>query len=318
MTKLNEREIIYNIADWMIIRRVHWKNFVQMHKDLIKQLEKVRKLRNFQVDKWVDKKTDLFNEYLRKSGLKGCVINISGGIDSAVTAALCLEAQKKKDSPLKKVIGIAQPIHSTEKIWKRAMLMKSIGLELVVVDQTKIFDELSALVDKAMNIKGEKFATGQLKSYMRTPVAFYAAQLLTQQGIPSVVMGTGNKDEDGYLFYFCKAGDGVADVQLIADLHKSEVFQVARYLKVPKEIIEAPPSADLWEGQTDEGELGFTYDFVELFTEYLGLDPEKQKEIKAECSDEAWAEFEKCAEMAKKVHNRNKHKEKYPYNINIL
>ena len=60
-------------------------------------------------------------------------------------------------------------------------------------------------------------------------------------------------DEDGYLRYFCKAGDGVVDVQLIADLHKSEVFQVAKYLEIPEEIRVAPPSADLWEGQTDEG-----------------------------------------------------------------
>lgn len=58
---------------------------------------------------------------------------------------------------------------------------------------------------------------------MRTPVGFYAAQLLSQNGTPAIVVGTGNKDEDGYLFYFCKAGDGVADIQLIADLHKSEV-----------------------------------------------------------------------------------------------
>ena len=59
-------------------------------------------------------------------------------------------------------------------------------------------------------------------------------------------------DEDGYLCYFCKAGDGVVDVQLIADLHKSEVFTVGKYLEVPEDILVAPPSADLWDGQTDE------------------------------------------------------------------
>lgn len=68
---------------------------------------------------------------------------------------------------------------------------------------------------------------------MRAPAVYYVAQLLSQEGNAAVVMGTGNKDEDYYLGYFCKAGDGVVDVSLISDLHKSEVFQVAKFLHVP-------------------------------------------------------------------------------------
>merc|ERR1711982_45345 len=142
--------------------------------------------------------------------------------------------------------------------------------------------------DTAAEITGNKFSTGQLKSYQRTPVGYYTAQLLTQQGFPCIVLGTGNYDEDGYLCYFCKAGDGIADVQLIADLHKSEVFTVGHHLKVPGEILNAAPSADLWDGQTDKDELGISYDFVELFTEYLRLSAEEQEKIKSECSEEAW------------------------------
>lgn len=107
-----------------------------------------------------------------------------------------------------------------------------------------------------------------MRSYLRTPVNYFVAQLLGQEGYRCIVLGTGNFDEDGYvmvmvvvvmrryLCYFCKAGDGVVDVQVIADLHKSEVFQVARHLNIVKSILNAPPSADLWEGQTDEEELG--------------------------------------------------------------
>lgn len=62
------------------------------------------------------------------------------------------------------------------------------------------------------------------------------------------MLGTGNHDEDGYLGYFCKAGDGVVDVQLISDLHKSEVFKVGAELGVPESILRSPPSADLWDG----------------------------------------------------------------------
>jgi len=131
-------------------------------------------------------------------------------------------------------------------------------------------------------------------------------------------MGTGNKDEDGYLAYFCKAGDGVVDVQLIADIHKSEVFAVGKELGVPESTLVAPPSADLWDGQTDEDELGFSYDFVELFTgAYLPLTDTEKAAFKSSLSSSARETFEKWAAAAEKIHNRNKHKINSPHNINL-
>merc|ERR1719297_373665 len=127
---------------------------------------------------------------------------------------------------------------------------------------------------------------------MRTPSAYYIGQLLSTKGIPTIVMGTGNKDEDGYLAYFCKAGDGVVDVQLIADLHKSQVFEVGNILGVPKSILTAAPSADLWDDQTDEDELGFPYDFIELWTTFLDFDEAKQKEIRNGLGQDALRQFE--------------------------
>ena len=81
------------------------------------------------------------------------------------------------------------------------------------------------------------YSKGQLRSYMRTPINYYLAQTLSEQGYPAIVMGTGNMDEDGYLAYFCKYWDGAVDVQLILDLHKSEVFKVGKYLSIPKNIL---------------------------------------------------------------------------------
>lgn len=142
---------------------------------------------------------------------------------------------------------------------------------------------------------------------MRTPVNYYCAQLLTSQGFPSIVMGTGNMDEDGYLAYFCKAGDGVVDVQLISDLHKSEVFKVGKFLGITESILEAKPSADLWEDQEDEKELGFTYDFIEFYTGvYLKWD-EKNNTLK-NLTEDSYREFIKFEEKCVAVHNRNKHK----------
>lgn len=260
--------------------------------------------------KWIDRKTDLFNDYMRKSGLSACVTSVSGGVDSAVTVALCMHAKNKPDSPIKRVVGLCQPIHSSDWALKRGEEnIKACGAELVTVDQTKLHGDLSGLVERATGIEGKGFARGQLRSYMRTPTAYYTAQLISQAGNPCLVMGTGNMDEDGYLAYFCKAGDGVVDVQLISDLHKSEVFNVGAELGVPQATLIAAPSADLWDGQTDEDELGFTYDFIELFTGfYLPLDEKNKDGFRQILSGDARKQFDDWAARAEAVHQRNKHK----------
>lgn len=291
-----------------------------MNKELTDLLALLRSIRAFDPKKWVDDKIDRINDYFRSSGMKAAVVNMSGGVDSSVTFALLSRAMKSPDSPIKKLLGITQPIHSTASIQNRAYLLKDMG-EIVEVDQTEVFDMLKMNVEKATGIEGDKermeFARSQLKSYMRTPVAYFAAQLLNSQNMGALVVGTGNFDEDGYLFYFCKAGDGIADIQLIADLHKSEVFEVGHVLDVPEEILKAPPSADLYEGQTDGEELGFSYDFVELYTELI-MHPDVASKAIPGLSEEAYQEFLRNEKLVKKVHLANRHKDIYPVNINCI
>jgi len=291
-----------------------------LHDELKEKLAEYRKKRNFNPKKWIKEKCTKFNEYMKKSGLKAALVSVSGGVDSAVTLGLIKHAKDMKGSPIQRVLGVCQPIHSSDWALARGKEAgEALGVECVVVDQTDQHIRLCELVDKAVGIKGEAFATGQLRSYMRTPVGYYVAQLLSQNGTPCVVMGTGNQDEDGYLAYFCKAGDGVVDVQLIADLHKSEVFSVGKELGVPESILVAPPSADLWPGQTDEEELGLTYDFIELFTgDYLKRSPEEQEAFKNSLGADARKQFEAWSTAAVKTHNRNKHKFTTPFNINVL
>jgi len=278
--------------------------------DLVAKLTAYRTQRAFDPKKWINRKTDLFNDYMRKGGLSACVTSVSGGVDSAVTVALCAFAMKKANSPLKRVVGLCQPIHSSDWALERGREnIEACGAELVIVDQTKIHTDLSKLVETAVKIEGKAFARGQLRSYMRVPTAYYTAQLISQTGNPCLVMGTGNMDEDGYLAYFCKAGDGVVDVQLISDLHKSEVFKVGVELGVPKATIKAAPSADLWAGQTDENELGFTYDFIELFTgAYLPLNEDDKASFRESLSSDARKQFDDWGAKAEAVHERNKHK----------
>ena len=290
------------------------------HPELQAHLAKYRStVRKFDPAAWVELKCTMFNEYMRSCGLKACVISLSGGVDSAVTCALMKHAASMPGSPIKKVLGVAQPIHSSGWALGRANECgKALGVEVVSVDQTALHDQLRGLIDEKVGIKGEPFATGQLRSYQRTPVGYYVAQLLSQSGMPCVVMGTGNQDEDGYLAYFCKAGDGVVDVQLIADLHKSEVFRVGHLLGVPRSILVAAPSADLWDGQTDEDELGFTYDFIELFTGiYLAMGPTAQIKFRDSLGADAKKQFDEWAAVCEGVHRRNAHKLDSPKNLDI-
>eukprot|EP00823_Brevimastigomonas_motovehiculus_P004905 TRINITY_DN3358_c0_g1_i1.p1 TRINITY_DN3358_c0_g1~~TRINITY_DN3358_c0_g1_i1.p1 ORF type:complete len:377 (+),score=79.93 TRINITY_DN3358_c0_g1_i1:35-1165(+) len=291
-----------------------------LHTDLQAKLQQYREKRAFDAEAWTKKKCEIFNAYMKKYGLTACALNLSGGIDSAVTLGLMKYASKMKDSPLKRLICVAQPIYSSDWALQRATeIAKCVDVPMISVDQTKVHDDLCTLVDKSIGVSGGQFAKGQMRSYQRTPVIYYVAQLLGQEGTPCVVMGTGNKDEDGYLGYFCKAGDGVVDIQLISDLHKSEVYAVGGFLQLPKSVLTAAPSADLWPGHTDEGELGFSYDFIELFVgQYLPLSETEKKAFLDSLSSEARTQFEKWGTSATKVHARNAHKFSGPINLTIL
>ncbi|KAH0574730.1 NH3-dependent NAD synthetase [Spironucleus salmonicida] len=271
------------------------------------KLNLLRKNRNFNAEQWVNSRCIQFNNYLATTPLKTVVVSVSGGIDSSVTFALANYAQHQPNSPIQRVLGVLQPIHSTAQIQDRALLLKDFG-DLITVDQTEIFDSLFKKVDTALDMNSSDFARGNLRSYMRTPVAFYVAQMTN-----GCVVGTGNYDEDGFLYYFSKAGDGVSDVQLIHDLHKSEVYEVGRFLGLAKQLVEAVPSADLWAGQTDENEIGWSYDHVELITELVRtneLDLYEKTLSAYELSD-----FKEFKIRLFEIHERNKHKAVFPLNI---
>jgi NAD+ synthase (glutamine-hydrolysing) len=160
----------------------------------------LRSKRAFNPKEWVVQKAGMLNEYMRNAGLKACAISVSGGVDSAVMYGLCTIASKLPGSPIQRVVGVAQPIHSTASIWTRALeLQPAFGGQVITVDQTALHSQLDAIVTGALGVTSKPFASGQLRSYMRTPVGYYVAQLLSQEGTPAIVMGTGNQDEDGYL-----------------------------------------------------------------------------------------------------------------------
>ena len=282
-----------------------------LHPLLMEALSRIRQKRNFDPAIFADSRCRDLLTYLKKFNIGKVVLSISGGVDSASVLGLLVNAQKiaPLDHPLHptnggKIIAIAQPISSTPEIQNRAYeVAEAFGITPITVDQTvqqmMNIDEIESQIGP---LKG--FAVSMNRSYMRTPIAYLLAS-----HFGGIVIGTGNLDEDGYLFYFCKFGDGAVDVGLIWDLHKSEVFRLAEYLGVPRSILVAPPSADLGAGQTDETELGVTYDMVELIWNYLNVWEEKERvSFEETLCPESLEQFKREFSIVEEIHRRGFHK----------
>mmetsp|Transcript_8841 Transcript_8841/g.15050 ORF Transcript_8841/g.15050 Transcript_8841/m.15050 type:complete len:320 (+) Transcript_8841:143-1102(+) len=289
------------------------KSVNDLHPELQSVLNEERKKKNFDPATFCAERTDQLVKYLKKHNLKAVVVSISGGVDSASILGLLKKAQDlaalDASHPFNpanggKIIPVAQPINSTPKIQNRAYeVAAAFGVDVVTVDQTDVHNQLVNTIEQQMG-ELQGFSKSMFKSYQRTPVAYLIA---SHYG--GIVVGTGNLDEDGYLYYYCKFGDGAVDVGLIWDLHKSQVFQLAAYLGVPESILIAPPSADLAPGQTDEAEIGATYDMVELVYMYVfNFDETRKREFLAGLSPEAKSQFDREYATIQRIHQRGQHK----------
>jgi len=214
----------------------------------------------------IDYIVDWLKRHNKTAKTNGFILGLSGGIDSALVAALC-----KKACP--QTSGIIMPCHSNPQDALDAQkVAEALGLHVTLVDLSTTFDTLLAAFPK----EGEptRMAIANLKPRLRMTTLYYYANLYNR-----LVVGTGNRDER-YVGYFTKWGDGAADIMPIAHLSKGEVWQMAAELGVPEQIINKPPSAGLWENQTDEQEMGFTYSALNSYLsgEYVHADIKKRIE----------------------------------------
>jgi NAD+ synthase len=188
--------------------------------------------------------SEWIKEKVEEAGAEGVVLGLSGGVDSSLTAALAQKALGDK------VLGLLMPCHSDPTDLEHARLLATkFGIETEYVDLGPVFDRLMAFLPR-----GSHLAVANLKPRLRMATLYYFANSRNY-----LVAGSGNRSEIT-IGYFTKYGDGGADLLPLGDLLKYQVRELAHELGVPEEIIAKPPSAGLWPGQTDEGEMGITYD----------------------------------------------------------
>ncbi len=185
------------------------------------------------------------------AGANGLIFGLSGGIDSAVMAGLAKKAFPDTS------LGLIMPCHSDERDEKDAILVaEKLDLRTLKVDLTQTFDVLLDSCDLDME---NKLAKSNIKPRLRMTTLYYYGQTLNY-----LVAGPTNKSEF-VTGYYTKHGDSGVDMLPLVDFVKREIYELAEELEIPENIINKIPSAGLWENQSDEEEMGFTYESLEKY-----------------------------------------------------
>jgi NAD+ synthase len=203
---------------------------------------------------------DWLRQVATEAGLTGGVFGLSGGLDSAVVAGLAVRAFPGH------ALGLILPCGSAAQDVEDALAVAAafelpvriVTLDAVFEAMLKAIEEPGAL-PTASGAAVQRLALANLRVRLRAVTWYYHANRLGR-----LVIGTSNRSELT-VGYFTKFGDGAADVLPLAGLVKAEVRDLARYLGVPREVIVKAPTAGLWPGQTDEGEMGLTYEILDRF-----------------------------------------------------
>jgi NAD+ synthase len=254
-----------------------------MTKKRILQIEKV----NTHIVEWL-------KTYAENSKVNGFVIGISGGVDSAVTSTLCAQTGLK-------VVCVEMPIHQAPSQVSRGkehieqLKERFPNVSSTVADLTSIFETFKKEVPSSDNEALVNLSLANTRSRLRMTTLYYFAGI---HGL--LVAGTGNKVEDFGVGFYTKYGDGGVDLSPIADLMKSEVYQLGEYLKVPNSILIAAPTDGLFgDDRSDEDQIGASYDELEWAMEINNSDLDQK----------TFTERQKIVyEIYKKLNKNNQHK----------
>ena len=208
----------------------------------------------FDIDRWL-------KDYYYMYAIKAFVVGVSGGIDSAVVSTLCA----KTGLP---TYVLTMPLNSKEgntelsDLHASQLVEKYSNVTLVNVDLSETYETLMFHVDDTFT--GNELANANTKSRLRMVTLYQVAG-----SVGGIVVGTGNKVEDYGVGFFTKYGDGGVDIAPIADIYKTQVWELGKHLGVDDRIVDAIPTDGLWEdGRTDEGQLGASYEQLEEAMEH--------------------------------------------------
>ncbi|MFX3624543.1 MAG: NAD(+) synthase [Ectobacillus sp.] len=210
---------------------------------------------------------------IKEANANGAIVGISGGIDSAVVAHLIKRAFPDNS------LGLIMPCKSNPKDQEDALkVVKSSGINHYVVNLTATHETMFGEIEKQLKASGEwneekaRLGDANTRARLRMTTLYAVANNYNY-----LVVGTDNAAE-WYTGYFTKYGDGGVDLVPMVHFTKGEVREMAKVLGVPDDIIHKAPSAGLWEGQTDENEMGTTYDIIDTFLKGGDI-PERDREI---------------------------------------
>lgn len=246
------------------------------------------------VKKTKDDIVEFVQNKVSEANADGLVVGLSGGIDSTLAAFLACEAVGKEN-----VFGIVMPSTTTptEDKLHGTVIAQLLGINYKEIAIDSILNEFLSVTQ----LEEDKLSIGNLKARIRMSIIYFYANSKNY-----LVSGTGNKSEI-LIGYFTKHGDGACDIEPIGDLYKTDVYQLAKYLEIPQEIIDKPPRAGLWNNQTDEDEIGMTYELLDKIL-YRNL----EKDIDANSiADELDIEVNDVNDIINRVY-RNKHKSTVP------
>ena len=235
---------------------------------------------------------NFIREYTEKAGKNKVVIGLSGGVDSSVVAKLATMALGNENVHALFLPDISTPLDDFE---HARMMAKLLDIDYRTID-------LSPMIHAITNACNEmnEIALGNIKARVRMIFLYQFANTNN-----ALVCGTSNKTEL-LTGYYTKYGDGGSDLMPIGDLYKTQVYQLARYLEIPEEIIKKPPTAGLWKGQTDEEELGIKYEKLDIIL--YGIERQMSKKRISEMAGVEESEVERIYEMV----SRAEHKRRLP------
>jgi len=207
------------------------------------------------VEKASEKLEDFIRQEFRKAGFENAILGLSGGIDSSVTAYLVQRALGAEN-----IWGITMPYRtsSPESASDAQLVANELGINFMTIPVTDMVDAYFKQYPDASRLR-----RGNRMARERMAILFDQSVVLK-----ALVMGSGNKTE-GLLGYCTLHGDAACAMNPLGDVYKTQVWELARFLGVPEHVIEKTPTADLWPGQSDEVELGFTYAEVDKLLYYM-------------------------------------------------